>query len=166
MHRVETRAIAGCMKSGDDYQSSDDLIRQARSDLEASPLLDGFDDPDMVAPIDSAGNQELVRPADRISSSAARPPPPEVVRRRPPPPTPQPVVAPAGTDPKERRHGRWLAMLVGVVLLIAAALTLLTFVSGLISSDPEVTENVIGFVILLAMLAVPGAFLLRWARRR
>jgi hypothetical protein len=57
-------------------------------------------------------------------------------------------------------------MLVGVVLLIAAALTLLTFVSGLISSDPEVTENVIGFVILLAMLAVPGGFLLRWARRR
>jgi hypothetical protein len=57
-------------------------------------------------------------------------------------------------------------MLVGVVLLIAAALTLLTFVSGLIGSDPEVTENVIGFVILLAMLAVPGGFLLRWARRR
>jgi hypothetical protein len=56
-------------------------------------------------------------------------------------------------------------MLVAVLLLIPAALTFLTFVFGLIGSDPEVTENVIGFVVLLGMMLVPGVLLIRWARR-
>jgi len=56
-------------------------------------------------------------------------------------------------------------MLVGVVLLIFTAITLLTYVSALIGDDPEVTENVVGFAILLAMTGLPGVLLVRWARR-
>ncbi len=153
------------MTDKDDYQSSEDLIRQARSDLDANRELDDVGDPDAVAATGDSRDQELVRPADRIDSMPASARAPETVDRRPPPPMPQPVAVQAGTDPKPRRRGGLLAMLVGVLLLIPAALTLLTFVFGLIGSDPEVTENVIGFVVLLGMMLVPGVLLIRWARR-
>lgn len=153
------------MTGKDDYQSSEDLIRQARSDLEESQVSEAADGGDMAVPVDNAPDQDVVRPADRIPSRSARPLPPEHLSKRPPPPAPQPVVAPTGADPKPRRSGGWLAMLIGIVLLVSTAMTLLTFVSGFISDDPEVTENVIGFLILLAMTGVPGVLLVRWARR-
>jgi hypothetical protein len=153
------------MTGKDDYQSSEDLIRQARSDIESNRGLGGIGNPDVASETGDSQDQEMVRPADRIDSRPARTPVPKTVSRRPPPPTPQPVVVPAATDLKRLRRGGWLAVVAGVVLLIPAALTLLTFVFGLIGSDPEVTENVIGFVVLLAMMLVPGVLLIRWARR-
>jgi hypothetical protein len=153
------------MTGRDDYQSSEDLIRQARSDIEANRELGSIGDPDVASDAFDPQDQEMVRPADRIDPRPPRMPVPKTVSRRPPPPTLQPVVVPATTDHERLRRGGGLAMLVGVLLLIPAALTLLTFVFGLIGSDPEVTENVIGFVVLLGMMLVPGVLLIRWARR-
>ena len=150
----------------DDYVSSDDLIRKARSDLDAKRPSDRVETSDRPASVDEAQTGDLVRPSDRIESPSRMAPGHESLSRRPPPPRRQPATAPVATTAQPGKRGGWLAMLVGIALVIPGLLTALTFVGGFIGGDSEVTENVLGFVILIGMTLVPGVLLIRSSRRK
>ncbi len=150
----------------DDYVSSDDLIRKARSDLDGNRPSDRAEGSDGPTTVDDVQTADLVRPSDRIESPSSVAPRHESLSTRPPPPRYQPAAEPVGPAAEPRKRGGWVAMLVGIALVIPGLLTALTFVGGFIGGDSEVTENVLGFVILIGMTLVPGVLLIRWARRK
>jgi hypothetical protein len=57
-----------------------------------------------------------------------------------------------------------VALVIGSVLLLFVAAAVITFVGGVLSDEP--TDDVVGFVIATGIFLVPGAFLVRWGRRR
>ena len=66
-----------------------------------------------------------------------------------------------------RRRGCGCFMAIfGVLLLLFGSLFLLTFVSGVTSSDERVADNTAAYIFLLAVTVLPGVYLIRRSRRQ
>ena len=65
-----------------------------------------------------------------------------------------------------RRGCGCLTAIFGVLLLLFGSLFLLTFVSGVTSSDERVTDNTAAYIFLLVVTVLPGVYLIRRSRRQ
>ena len=59
-----------------------------------------------------------------------------------------------------------LVAIFGGLLILTGSLFVMTFVDGVISSDPDVTDNTAAFIFLLAVTVLPGVYLIRRSRRQ
>lgn len=64
-----------------------------------------------------------------------------------------------------RRWIRFLSVAAGFVLTAMGTISVLVFVTGLVSGDPDITDNVSGAAIFTVATLVPGWLLVRWGRR-